>query len=288
MPPAALGLVLAAAVLHALWNIAAKRVTGDGVVFVWWYNLCSTVLWLPLGIILWARAGWPLSWPLLVAPLVSSVVHIGYELTLQTGCQRADLSVVYPTARGTGPLLTMVVAVALLGERPGVPGLIGGLVIVAGIVVVAAAPSGRGDRNPLSGVAWGAATGTAIAAYTLWDDHAMAHWGLIPVTYFALSCTWQTALMTPAVRRRSGTRPLVPVLCRYWREVVIVAVASPLAYILVLQVMRTVPVSLVAPARESSIVVGALLGWLLFKEPHPARRLVGAAVVLGGIALIVV
>ena len=67
-----------------------------------------------------------------------------------------------------------------------------------------------------------------------------------------------------------------------------VAVLSPLAYVLVLEAMRTAPVSLVAPARESSIVVGSLLAWWLFKEPDPLRRLLGAVIVLGGIALIAV
>ena len=73
-----------------------------------------------------------------------------------------------------------------------------------------------------------------------------------------------------------------------WREIAVVAVLSPLAYVLVLEAMRTAPVSLVAPARESSIVVGSLLAWWLFKEPDPLRRLLGAVIVLGGIALIAV
>ncbi len=75
-------------------------------------------------------------------------------------------------------------------------------------------------------------------------------------------------------------------LSRHRREVLAVAVLSPLAYVLVLQALTVAPVSLVAPLRESSIVVGALLGWWLLGEPRPARRLVGAAVVLGGIALL--
>lgn len=293
MPATSLALVLTAAVCHAIWNIAAKRVTGDGYLFVFWYNVCSAVLWLPIGLVLLARAGWPHSWALLVGPLVSAVIHVVYQLTLQTGYDRADLSVVYPVARGVGPLLSMVVAIAVLGERPGLGAALGGLVVITGIVVVATGPGGRRPdrKGTRAGLAWGTATGAAIACYTLWDDHAMAVWGLLPVTYFSFSCTWQVAMMSPGVirhvRRAAGSSPLT-VLRGAWKEVAVVAVLSPLAYILVLQAMRTVPVSLVAPARETSIVIGALLGWWLFKEPNPVRRVLGAVIVLGGITLIVV
>jgi drug/metabolite transporter (DMT)-like permease len=294
----ALCLVLAAAVLHAIWNIAAKRVGEDGYLFVWWYNLFSTVLGVPIAVVLLARAGWPLEWPLLYAPVISALIHIVYQLTLQTGYARADLNVVYPVARGTGPLLTMLVAIAFLGERPGIGAVIGGLVVIAGIVVVATgkrAPTGSsadgraGAAHPgaASGLLWGTATGIGIAGYTLWDDHSVAELALLTIVYFAFTVAWQTALLTPGAFRRGRQGKALGILRRHRREIAIVAVLSPLAYILVLEAMRTVPVSLVAPAREASIVVGSLLAWWLFKEPHPARRLVGAAIVLAGIALIV-
>jgi drug/metabolite transporter (DMT)-like permease len=77
---------------------------------------------------------------------------------------------------------------------------------------------------------------------------------------------------------------VVALLTRHRREIVVVAALSPLAYVLVLQALTMAPVSLVAPVRESSIVVGALLSWLVLREPHPARRLLGAVVVLVGVA----
>lgn len=284
-------MVLTAAVLHAVWNLAAKRVSGDGYAFVWWYNLFSVVLWVPVGLVMLWVAGFPHLGTLVWATLVSGVIHIVYQLSLQTGYAKADLNVVYPVARGVGPLLSMLVAVLLLGERPGAQGLIGGVVILAGIAVIttgAGAAGGSGAHGRVgAGLAWGAFTGTAIAGYTLWDDHSMASLGLLPVPYFVMSCVWQTLLMTPALPRATGHRPLGPVLRRNWWQVLVVAAASPMAYILVLQAMRSTDVSLVAPARETSIVIGALLGWLLFKEARPGRRLVGAAVVLTGIALIV-
>lgn len=288
MSGSALALVLTAAVLHALWNLAAKLVSGDGYAFVWWYNLFSVVLWLPVGAIQLVLTG-PRAVPLLVgATLVSGVIHIVYQLSLQTGYARADLNVVYPVARGVGPLLSMGVAVLVLGERPGLTALIGSVVILAGIAVITTGSiSGARGARAGAGLAWGGLTGAAIAGYTLWDDHGMDTLGLLPIPYFALTCLWQWLIMTPALPWATGHRPLVPVLRRNTWQVLAVAVASPLAYILVLQAMRTTDVSLVAPARETSIVVGALLGWWLFKEAAPGRRLVGAAVVLAGIGLVV-
>lgn len=277
--------MLTAAVLHALWNIAAKRVSGDGYTFIWWYNLASAVLWVPIGIVVLVLEHQPMGWALLLAPIISGVIHIGYQLALQTGYDRADLSVVYPTARGVGPMITMLVAILVLGERPGWLAITGALVIIAGIVVVA---SGRGASQPgriTAGLFWGGLTGLAIAGYTLWDNQSVTHFGLSPVPYFALSTLWQTALMTPGLARTRT--PVLQVLRRTWRQVLVIAVLSPLAYILVLQAMRSVPVALVAPARESGIVVGSLLAWWLFGESNPGRRLLGAAIVLAGITLTV-
>src|SRR5699024_5321337 len=106
----ALGLVIAAAVFHAVWNIAAKRHDGDdadAVVFVWCYVVTSAVLCVPLALIELGASGWPVGWHLVVGPLVAAVLHIAYSLILQRGYSRAELGIVYPVARGVGPLLTM-------------------------------------------------------------------------------------------------------------------------------------------------------------------------------------
>ncbi|MDN5900217.1 MAG: DMT family transporter [Brachybacterium sp.] len=287
MSSIALGLVLLAAVCHAVWNLAAKRVAGGGIAFVWWYDVVSVVLWAPLALLVLMRSEVGLSSALLPAALVSGLIHVAYQLALQTGYARADLGVVYPVARGVGPVLSMAIAILVLGERPGWVAGIGALVIVAGIVVVAAGRSIAGRHGFRAGVAWGAATGVAIAAYTLWDSYAVTTLGLPPVGYFLTACLWQVLLMTPALLRRHR-ESVGPVIRAHWREVRLIAVLSPLAYILVLEAMRTAPVSLVGPARESSIVVGSLLAWWLFKEPDPLRRTLGAVVVLAGIVLIAV
>lgn len=285
MSPTALALLLGAALAHAVWNLAAKGVRGDPVVFVWCYVLGSAVLWVPVAAVAVLAGDLRPRWTWLFAAAVSAVAHVGYALVLQHGYGVGDMNVVYPLARGTGPLLTSLVAVALLGERLSAAGVVGLLLVVAGVVVIAA--PGRGPRGPGAGrgVLWGALTGVAIAGYTLWDDHSVTALAVPPLPYFAVGLLVQLLLLTPRVLSR---RPAVrEVLRRDRRAVVVVSVLSPLAYVLVLQAMRTTPVSLVAPVRESSIVVGALLGALVLREPHAGRRLVGSAVVLAGVAALV-
>ncbi|ATG50675.1 EamA family transporter [Brachybacterium vulturis] len=285
MSTLALSLVLVAALCHALWNLAAKRVQTDAFAFVWLYDLASVVLWAPLAITVLVLSGGGLSPTLLLATLLSGLLHIAYQLTLQTGYARADLGIVYPVARGVGPVLSMAIAVLVLGERPGAAAAAGALVVVGGILVVATGRSRTGGRGVRAGVAWGGATGLCIAGYTLWDSISVTTFGLPPVSYFVITCLWQVVLMTPRLLRRHR-ESVRPVLARHWPDIALVAVLSPLAYVLVLTAMQTAPVSLVAPARESSIVVGSLLAWWLFKEPDLLRRMLGAGIVLVGIVLI--
>lgn len=282
-----LALVLAAAVLHAVWNVAAKRVVGDSRVFVWLYGTASAVLWLPVGLVILAREGWPDMGALVGAAAVSGVLHNLYGVVLNTGYNRADLGIVYPTARGTGPLLTMAVALIFFGEHVDAVHVVGGLVVIAGVAVVASSgASGVDAARGLVGVRWGVATGAAIAAYTLWDAHAVTSLGLDPVAYFAFNAVWQSLTLAPILRTRGRRAEVVRMSRRHVKEIVLVAVLSPLSYILVLVAMQTTPVALVAPARESSIVIGTLLAWWLFREQRPAVKIVGSLVVLGGIVLL--
>jgi drug/metabolite transporter (DMT)-like permease len=289
MTPTSTALVLIAAVLHAVWNVAAKRVVGDSRVFVWCYATASALLWTPVGLVLLAREGWPDILPLLLAGAVSGVLHNVYGVVLNTGYGRADLGVVYPTARGTGPLLAMLVALVALGERVAWVNVAGGLVVVAGVAVVASSgASGMRTAAGLTGVRWGVLTGATIAAYTLWDAYAVASLGLAPVAYFACNAAWQSATLAPILRVRERRVEALRIARHHRREIALVAVLSPLAYILVLVALQTSPVALVAPARESSIVVGTLLAWWLFREPRIAVKVAGSLVVVAGVALLAV
>ncbi len=280
MHPVAIVFVLCAAFAHAGWNLFAKRVPHGGALFVWLGAVWGVVFLLPVALVIVVRDGMPGLW--WAAFGVSGVVHLVYFVLLQRGYRVGDLSVVYPLARGTGPLLSVVAAVWLLHERPGVPALAGAGAVVVGVFVI----GGLGIGGWAGGVGYGLATGALIATYTLWDAHAVTALAVPPVILMAGSALVESLLLAPYafVRRKD--------VGRLWREhrlpVLAVAVLSPLAYVLVLFAMRLAPVSLVAPARELSIVVGSLGAWLLLGEPNPARRLSGAVIVLAGVAAIAV
>jgi drug/metabolite transporter (DMT)-like permease len=276
-------LILAGGLAHAAWNLVVKRSAVSGPLFVWLISAAASLVLVPIGIVVAVVD--PPSWPqLAVAALVSGILHVAYFLALQAGYRAGDVSVVYPLARGTGPLLSVVFAIVLFAERPGPIGLVGAGLVVAGVVVIGLAGGRANWRTARPGVLWGLAVGVLIAAYTLWDAHAVTALAISPILLNAGTSAMEAVLLSPlAVRRRAEVAAMIR---RHWRDVLVVAVLSPLSYILILFAMQLAPVSIVAPARELSVVFVALAGWLLFKEPHPAARLTGAVVVVAGVALL--
>ncbi|MFC3486471.1 EamA family transporter [Amycolatopsis roodepoortensis] len=285
----ALSFVVIAAVIHAGWNLAAKRIRRGGARFVWAYYSLSAVLLVPVMAVSLAVEPQRPQWTWLFAAVVAAVFHVTYGVVLQRGYAVGDLSVVYPVARGTGPLISVLAAVVLLGERPGVLGLVGAFLVVAGVLVIgsgrAPAHADAADRVARrKGLVYGLLTGLTIAAYTLWDAHSVTGLGVPPIVYFGTGAIVQSVLMTPYALK---DREEVSWLWReHKREVLVVGVLSPVAYLLVLYALQIAPVSLVAPARELSIVLGGLAAWLVLGEANAVRRLAGSVVVLAGITAI--
>lgn len=296
----ALVLILIAAVLHATWNLCAKR-AGGGLPFVWLVGLVICSLYLPVlaGYWIWrepALSAHQLAW---IAG--SGVLKTGYSLFLQRSYRLGDFSLIYPLARGTGPLLSTLAAIALLGERPSGLALAGGLVIIVaifaltgGFAAVASALPGRtapgadpaaGQRSSIfRAVRYGVMSGMWIAAYTLWDRHGVHGLAIPPVVYDGGTAFVVFGLVTPFAL------PRWPEVTRHWREhkryLFGMALLSPLAYVLVLTAMSFTPVSYVAPAREISIVIGAFIGARYLKEADGRRRIWAAvAMAVGVIAL---
>src|SRR3954447_24668177 len=167
MTATALGLVLAAAVLHAGWNLLAKR-AGGGAVLVWLYGTVSAVLLTPAVLVLAVVARPALGPVALGLTAASAVIHVVYFVVLQRGYQVGDLSVVYPIARGTGPVLSTAAAIVLLGERPSALALIGAALVALGVFSLARPPRAT-TADARRAVAFGLLTGLLIAAYTICD-----------------------------------------------------------------------------------------------------------------------
>lgn len=278
----ALGLVLGSAFLHAGWNLLAKRVAG-GVEFVWLFAAVSLACFAPaVAVYVWlARPEFTATHALLA--VASSLLHVAYMVLLQRGYRVGDLSLVYPLARGSGPALATLLAVLVLGEQPGAQALLGTLLVVGSVLVLTTGRSAD-RRNRNLAVLYGLATGMVIGLYTIWDGYAVGHAGATPLLYLVAAEAGRVLLLTPlAIKGRIEVR-------RLWREhrgaTIGIAVLSPLAYLMILSALEFTPVSIVAPTREISILIGTILGWRLLSEGDVRRRLVGAAGMVAGVALL--
>lgn len=280
-------LVVLASCLHATWNLLAKRAAAVGPTFVFAYNLVSCVAYAPWVFWVIAQGAVAWSWATAGVVLLSGVIHLGYSLCLQRGYQLADLSVVYPVARGTGPMLATIGAILILGEAPTLLTLLGLVAVVAGIGLIATQGNLAAFRRPggQSGVKWGTATGGLIAAYTVVDAYGVKALGVAPVVLDWFANLARFVLLAPIVlahphRALAGMRG-------HWRLAIGVGLMSPLSYILVLAALDTgAPLSVVAPMREMSMMVGALLGMAVLKEAVGRWRLVGCAVLVVGVVLL--
>jgi drug/metabolite transporter (DMT)-like permease len=276
----ALGLVLASAVMHATWNMVAKRsVVGQPFLFIAY--VVGTVAYTPFAIALLVIAQPRLGWIALAFVVMAVVLQTVYFATLTAGYRVGDLSLVYPIARATGPLLATIGAILVLGERPSLLAIAGALAIVTGAIVLTGDPRSLRARGAALAVGYALATGVLIALYTLWDKTAVALVLIPPLIYDWLTIGGQAIAVAPvAFRRRDEVRTV-------WRtqrrEVLFVGVVSRASYLCMLFALAISPVSYVAPARETGILFGTLLGTRVLAEGQGARRGVGAAAMVVGI-----
>jgi len=280
-------LVILAAMAHATWNLLAKRAAMVGPAFVFAYGLCAVLVYAPWVIWILLHEGMAWTWPVVLCILASSALHLGYSLCLQRGYQVADLSVVYPIARGTGPLLSTMGAFLLLGEPATATGIAGMLCVVGGVLLIATQGRLSLFRQPQAwlGVRWGVVIGLFIAAYTVVDAYGVKVVLIMPVLFDWFTCATRTVMMGPHVFRRRAES--WQAMRGHWHLALAVGVLSPLGYILVLYALRNgAPLSLVAPAREMSMMLGTLAGMFLLREKVGIGRLAGCAAILAGVVLL--
>ena len=298
MSATALSIVLLAGLLHALWNILAKKAGGDAR-FACFTAFIAMVVWAPVG--LWV--GWDVvpswgawEWGFVFA---SGVLHVLYFVVLLRGYRHADLTVVYPLARGTGPLLSSLVALVWLGESISRTGALGIAAVVGGVFLIAGGPKLIKDwlyantnhesefeshKLRRAGLRYGVLTGIFIASYTVVDGYAVKALLMSPILLHYLENLIRFVLLTPVVLR---DRPAAGVLWRQqWKYALIVGTLTPISYVLVLYAMQTAPLSLVAPAREVSMLFAALIGGHLLGEGDRALRVLGALLIAGGVVML--
>ncbi|MGV9251792.1 EamA family transporter [Streptomyces sp. NPDC003697] len=276
MTPVVAAAVLLAAVTHAGWNAIAHRITDKLVGFT---LITGGGLLIGLAIAPFAAVPAAAAWPFL---LVSAAIHIVYYALLMTSFRLGDFGQAYPLARGTAPLVVTALAAVFAHEVP--DGW-----AAAGIALSCAGLSGvalwglRGRRPPWAAIGAAVATGLAIAAYTVVDGLGVRASGT-SVGYIAwLMAIQGAAVPAYAVLRRRGETAAV--LRPFAALGLLGAALSVLAYALVLWAQTKADLAPVAALRESSIIVGAAIGAVFFKERFGAPRIVAAGLLVVGIGL---
>ncbi len=283
MPIQAFLLVVLAACAYSTWNILVKR-AADSKHLLLFSSDIEALFFLPVGIY-----GLSESWSVLgtkasVLLVATGILHLLYTECLVRGYRASDLSVVYPLARGTGPLLSFVGAILVLHEHLSLLGAGGALLITFGILQSSGGIYALRHRLDRAGLFWGLATGFTIACYTVVDGYSVKGLLLSPFLVEYAGNAVRALLLSVGVLRRQ--LPLAAEYRRYRRYMYSVAVLMPAGYILVLFAMRMAPVSHVAPIREMSMMIGTYFGIKYLREGHAQRRILGSALIAIGVAAV--
>ena len=278
----AIALALAAAVVHGTWNVLVK-VSGDPMRTFYRATLIASLVITPPTFIGWLVVGRPgMPWAAVGLAAVSAVLELAYLFLLSAAYSRGELSVVYPIARGSAPLLSVLIGLGLLGERLAPPQLLGvGLLLLGILAVTIPQTSGRATLPALL-------TGVSIAAYSAVDrvgvrltEPWLYGWLLVALLAVGL-------VVSRAVVPRLIGRPVIsqgtPIA---WRQAVVIGIFMWGGYLLVLLALNLAPLSVVAPVRETAIVAVAVWGvWKLRERRAAPLKLAGALATLAGVALL--
>jgi drug/metabolite transporter (DMT)-like permease len=282
----AIVLALVAAAMHGTWNVIVK-VSGDPRSTLTRATAAGAVLMTPPAFVAWLVAGRPgLGIEAAGLAALSALLELVYIYLLSAAYRRGEVSVVYPIARGSAPLLAVLIGLGLLGEKLAAPQLVGVGLLLAGILAVTLPQtSGRATLPAL-------ATGVAIAAYSAVDRVAVrlaAPWlyGWLLIVLLALGLVVAQWVSARVARPPIGAgRASVPAPVT-WRQAVVVGLFMWVAYLLVLLALSIAPLSVVAPVRETAVVAVAVWGvWRLRERQAAALKLSGAVATLLGVALL--
>jgi drug/metabolite transporter (DMT)-like permease len=281
LPFTAFLLVTLAAIAHATWNFLAKR-AAQSKHLIWFSSATEALLFAPVAAWILKNVWTTLGFRSALFLLATGLLHLLYTESLLRGYRAGDLTMVYPLARGTGPLLSFLGAVVLLHEHLSLLAATGAVLVSFGILLASGGFSAVRDSHNHAGIFWGVVTGCTIAGYTLVDGYSVKTLLLSPMLVeYAGNLFRLIVLSGGAYRRRSV---LLPEYSKWWREASGIAVLTPIGYILVLFAMRLAPISHVAPVREMSMMIGMYFGARFLGEGHVVRRLIGSAFIAGGVA----
>jgi len=298
--PLVIGLVAVSAVLHVAWNVRLKT-AGDPLHAATIGQLAAAGVIVPLGVVWWWVGG-AAALPLAGVGLgvASGTVEAVYFVLLSAAYRRGDLSVVYPIARGTAPLVAVLIGVVVLGERLGVAGSVGVAALLTGllwhqrpwraataVLRRGSVPAGSPASRPDSAIAFAVATGLAIASYSAIDRvgsrliEPITYAGILWVTCSVVLVGWNAVV---------GERGMWSFRAEAWRPAAVGGILSLVAYVMILFALSVSPLSAVAPLRESSIVLASAWGAVRLREAvhrgDAARRVAASVLIVVGAVLL--
>jgi drug/metabolite transporter (DMT)-like permease len=274
MPLSALLLALAAAFVHALWNLLLARAR-DPEAATAVALLVAVTVFAPVAVFTWGLEREV--WPYLV---VTSCLQLLYFSLLITAYRRADVSVVYPVSRGVAPTLVLLAGIVFLGYGTSAAQVAGVVLIGLGVLAIRGVRRGAGT----TGVAFGLVIAAVIASYTLVDKRGLDY--ATPIAYLEVSVAAPAVLYaTWVARMRGGT---VALRSELNLSSIVAGIATFSAYALVLAALERASAASVAAVRETSVVIATLLAAVVLKEHVTPVRLTGAILVAGGVALLAV
>lgn len=287
MEPFVIALVAVSAVLHVAWNVRLKT-AGDSLRAATVGMVASSIAIVPVGFAAWWVAGQP-ALPLegVVLGVVSGVVEAVYFILLAAAYRRGDLSVVYPLARGTAPLLAVAIGVGLLGERLGILGSLGVVALLVGFLVLQQPWRVLRGHGLDPAIAFALATGVSIATYTAIDRVGTRL--IDPLPYAAILWVTTSIVLVLWVRLVAGGGAFAGARDGLWRATV-GGFLTLGAYVLILWALSVAPLSGVAPLRESATVFAAAWGSVRLGESvsrgETARRIGASCLIVGGALLL--
>lgn len=272
-------LVLVSASIHAIWNLAAKKAQG-GMLYFWSFTFFEVLIYTPITLFL----GVQLSWFTFGFALVSGLIHIAYFLLLLQGYRLGDLSLVYPIARGLGPVVSVIGAIFIFGERPSFLDFCAAIIIALGAILLTGDPRQLRNSAALPAISFGLLIALSIGAYTLWDSYAVKNLGVDSLSYLWANGCVRLLLLSPyALRHRQELRVE---WARDWPKAAIVGAGSLGGYLLFLWATSLADISYVSPLRTLSILFGVILGVNFLKESQKFQRIGAALVIVFGVILL--
>ncbi|HET9520402.1 MAG TPA: hypothetical protein VFO73_05080 [Candidatus Limnocylindrales bacterium] len=298
MDPLVFALVAGAAVLHVAWNVLLKT-AGDPFRAATIGMSAAAAVIVPAAAFGWVAIGRPpIPAEAIVLAAGSAVLEAAYFAFLAAAYRRGDLSVVYPIARGTAPLLAVAVGIVVLEERLGPPGIAGVAALLVGLLALQRpwrflpAFRGRGSRGGDAAVAFALATGVTIAAYSAVDrvgTRLVEPW-LYAGLMWAFLAPFLWAGVAIGGRHRAHRAPVLGDQLLDVRRAAIGGWLTLAAYLLILAAFSVAPLTAVAPLRESAIVLASGWGTLRLGEGgnrgEAIRRIAASAVVVAGAVLL--